>query len=1810
MTYFLLHKLVSAPRSPSSASSSKSIESDLNAPTDGIEAEYETEDDKFCDRLYRDGIVDADFKAIVHDCVKIPDLEQVSIQNVCGQLEAPCVLVGKLENKPTGYKTHRFTLVGLFAYLRGNLPICDIQIVGSAVPWLIPTYPTQIPGINEHWNPALQAQFAKVPNDIDLRVYLAYGGKGALEHALQLILTFIAFQIDDPRLSLEQRIAIVKQQFLEKKHLFSECDSEGNLLMEYLTIGIAPEGMPPIDILVVNKLSRLHLWQQDAMAISVGGLVCAFLGSPQEWKNRSDLHRMCRMIFPDGSRMNQVIIEKTSKIARLDSFEGIDIFSVLPLLLSAYLKGQRIVDSQNDMERELLNRFVEASNSYKSNDNNSKNWVSKVVDRADVIGSSKKYIYILAKGILRAVAAHQKSRPEAYVGMALVACRILREFIESGDAVLLWQEISRLQTEESRFEVAQGFFGDVKQLIDGDPQLLLCILAWIELYTFLNLYRSSDHNNESRSVTIRHKNNRFVQWIDSHLYLLLPLDPSGSCCRYIQAFEALDAEQMEKILHFSNKYKRVESLNKERALWPNVNRTFFDEAVHLPGSLARIVCDVHFVQKVFPEFSWFEEHWHRLLGVYEAFKDRLQIVRQLQVVYGKPEEVPFLSMLEKCLSSPKNEEISIETLRAHIVFTMQSERQVLRDYDTWQELRHKMDDARRGAFDKVCFERLIVFRSDKAAEMLTVMVGDTMGLKSLDGLLKSVLISTRNTAEHKRSWVRLNGLLEKIVALKGVKALSLTKDNDKLLITLLEEMLKNQCLDKDFIGLVLKLIDPKNISHGECARYLGPFIDKGDYAGALRIWNACDQLKIWKSGSDDSIGTATVRLVLHLEFSSEHINLYKYFQKVDMASSFPGILELIAVYLEKLERCSEPWTLEHANCLMFILRSPIISDFIMRKKDGDYFEKIFRRIVFAETLNATKANFLNNKNGLDYIDAIFCVGYLRNSSHDQVKKKILERLEEPVRLLVQYSFDTQAIELVQLGVFQKKRLFTKPQDAHLLYHVIVQSKDFVTFAIYKNLLENIGEERFKLLEVEVMKWMESAPQSSWDSLFTSSVVKGEMNEHLYKNLWSYLCKMMMKGGCLQQERCDLLKRAILFIASYDRRKLQELFDHVEKLCEIHGKTSKEQLVSLLRTLFDKVVLQHGSVTLENMEKLWKQRIALENHLDIKFGETDEWKDIDMELAVISAQHLQFEHHEQTLPLLLLRPPSKETTIVICKVMTSQSNEAAGHVLQYLEMSPPVECDLISLLRHPQFLQIVSIDIPKTVCLLQSLFENAQKKNHPDYSLELISNALILIEKSQNSRQKEFWLSKLSGMLTPGPEIHKKLSELAQRNYGAIYAHVIAKGGHNAALYPLLVHKIADEPLTSFSSDEAENYCQALVEVIPTLTSAKNRTPFIQTIEKCLHAKLLQNAKMQTLGLLQMSLLKMYVDFGMVQDADRLIAHITSQTAHPEFFGELRSSQILESFLRRFDKQWNPIFNTLMDVVKEHPRLQSFVLIRMKGLIELQNNVDSSPTVKIALFFHYSEYLKARAGKEYYREQLLQFIKCSEKDLAPYIEQLFNECFNLIKIPEESWEKLFSVLLECNNPNTYESVVCKSLSYVIAHYNDPGLYEDCLTLLFTTLYYFPMVAKKDVLTSLLTPGFIEKLLESETMHPILPFSCCRLLLQCFVTSLPNVLEGSLKERWDEIGPQMINYLDLRQKISCPNVPKNENLESPTDEMFLFLFFMQMLQTGRWGSEVDFNDQVMTLLILLGRSVSTQEARDLYNKFPMLIVNLPEHRTKFF
>ena len=1806
MTSSVLHRLLTAPYSPSSASSSQSIESDLSTPSETVWGEYEIEGDQFCDRQFRDGIVDADFKAATTGVVKIPDLEEVSIKNVCDRLDAPCVLFGKLDDKPTGYKTCPFTLLSLFASLSGCLPIVDIQIVGSAVPWLMPTYPAQIPGIREHWNPALQAQFAKTPNDIDIRIYLSGADEATLEYALQTIFTFIALHIDDPLLGVEMKIALVKQQFLEKKILYSERDSDGNLLIEYLTVGIAPEGMPPIDILIVNKLPRLYLWQQDAMAISVGGLLCAFMKYPLHWKNRSDMHRLCRVIFEDSNSMFQAIIEKTSRIARLNNFEGVDYFSAVPLLLSAYLKGHRTIDAKIDLEKELINRFIEASNAYKSSWFNRKNWVSKVVDRAEVRKSSKRHIFILAKGILRSVMTHHQSRAEACVGKALMACRIFGEFAEGNDALLIWKEISRLQKEEPRFQSAKGFFGDVKQLIDEDPELLSCVLAWIELQAFLALYHSPDQ--EQKSVTIRHKAGRSVQWIDSQLHLLLPLEPLMSCFRYMGALRLLSVEQKEKVGRLCEKYKLVCGINNQRAFNLPINKAIFDDAVHLPDSLARIVYDVHFAQKVFPEFSWIEEHWHRLLGAYEAVKDRLRIVRQLLAVYGKPDEARFLSALEKHLANPKNEEMSLETLRGSIAFTMQNDRQVLRDYNTWQELRNAMKDTARVAFDKVCLERLIAFRADKAAEMLTVMVGDTVGIRNIDEYLKNVLISARDAPESKRSWHRLKGLLEKIVGLKGIKSHSfLTKDNDKLLVELLVEMWKTKCLDKDFIGLVFKLIDPKNTSSRECSRYLEPYIEKGDYAGAFELWNIGDQQKIWKPVTDDPVGTSIARLALNLEFSLEYVNLYKYFQKVGTEASFQGIWELIAAYLEKVEALDAVWTVDHANALMLVLRSPIISDFIVRRIDCDYFEKISKRIVFNETLNVHKTTFLNGKEKFDYIDAIFCVAYLKDPSYEHVKKKILERMEESVRILVQHNFIAKAGELLRLGMYQKKLLFTKQQDTQFLYTIIVESKDFVAFALYRNLLEHLGEERFKKLELEAMRWMSSASMTAWESLFPFSYTKGDMYDQISKNLWSYLCRMIMKEGELNRERSDLFKRAILFIASSDRKKLMELYGRVEQLCETHGKTSKEHLDSMLKTLFDNVVMQNESVTLENMEKLWVQRMALEKHLDITYGESAEWQDIDMHLAVISAWHPHSKHHERSLPLLLQRPPSKETTQVICKVMTSQSNAVSGQVLRYLEMTPPVECDLITFLRHPQFLQIVSRDIPRTLSLLQLVFENAHKKEHPDCGVEIISIALILIGRVESSPQKEFWLSKLTEMLTPHAEINRMLSELVHRNYEALYASIAARDEANGLLYTLLCHKVTESLVQPFSSEAAERYCCVLVEVISTLKTDKERKIVFLTIEKCLNENLLQKAKCQALGLLQMTLLNMCVDTGMVQDGSRLIKHMSSQSSNPDFFSE-RSSQLLKRFLNCYDKQWNPIFNTLMCAVKDLPSHQQSVLTRMKGLIALQDNVHTSPSVRIPFLFQYSKYLKTHAGLEYYREQLIHAINCKDKDLAPYIEPLFDEFFTLVKIPEKIWDRLFLVLLQCGNSRLIESVVDKTLSYVVAHYNHTEQYEDCITLLFTTLYNFPLVVRKEILIILITPGFLEKLLHDEILPPILPISCFRLLFQCFLASLPNTLEGSLKERWDEIRPRMINYLESKRLVIRPNDPEIENHASVHDEMFFFLFFMQTLQTGRWGTDVEFKDQVMTLLMLFDGISCPRETGDIYNNLPFLVMHLSKHRNR--
>ena len=320
------------------------------------------------------GLVDSNFR-VDGSKVHVPKLSSEQQKRVDDFLHKPCVISKSVEKKEkvTHYQTEPFTLVELIAFFEARMKevapgatLTDAQLVGSIVPYLLGEFPHDIFG--DKWPEELTGQYGRLPNDTDLRLYLKGANRAVLEKAVDVLIEFIDSKLKLPEgappMDPAQRKGLVKGHFLEKKYITGEKDTKGNLVNEYLTFSIAPQGMNPIDIIVVNEecFARESLWTQDGLRLRVSKTPeCSFVVGVQK---KEPL---------DAAKVAQTVVDRSAKVLRIDDFQGLNYFSVLPLLFSGYLKGYRIIESEHDvasshtLENRLLTGFRAAQEDFMRN---------------------------------------------------------------------------------------------------------------------------------------------------------------------------------------------------------------------------------------------------------------------------------------------------------------------------------------------------------------------------------------------------------------------------------------------------------------------------------------------------------------------------------------------------------------------------------------------------------------------------------------------------------------------------------------------------------------------------------------------------------------------------------------------------------------------------------------------------------------------------------------------------------------------------------------------------------------------------------------------------------------------------------------------------------------------------------------------------------------------------------------------------------------------------------------------------------------------------------------------------------------------------------------------------------------------------------------------------------------------------------------------------------------------------------------------------------------------------------------------------
>ena len=1753
-----------------------------------LQSTPESDGDICCQQLLSSGIVDTDYRAIPRLGTFLPRPELDTITQMRDILERPCILHGESNGIAIGHMTGPFTLRDMFTDICSNFPINDIQVIGSYVWRLIKSIVPKIPGLMAHWNPTFESQLLRNGWDIDLRLIIHNGNEQTLYDIYNRILLFLAYQIHDPALSLEEKIALIDKYFLIKMNIHTETNSNGEIINQYLTVSIAPQGQKPIDILFVNVLARPYLWEQTAPRLSFMPLLWQLMVPTQFPKRDEELLGTCHLVpinSDDPFEFIQAAVDWVGQIIRVNNRKGLDPFSVFPLLLSAYIKGGRIVESTEDLEQYLYAELNKACCIFAPDQNSINTWTGKILIRADVVKSPYRHVYVLAKGITRAINSHHQRKGNALVAMILSACNILLKAKKEEEALTLWKEVSKIRKMEEEKAGAsisspEGLYGVIKKMLDEDPKLLTAILPWMEIRAFHGLFRESMETNQ-KSILVRHKRGQVIRFKCEDHYFLFSIDPQATIASYARAWNGFEEAQKKKFQGFCEQYGALGEPDMERSFKLPLDPEQYSTICGLNPPVARNILSMYQMQKIYPSSTWFEDNWDKLLLAYEGVQERINLLKHFQGKYTKPETVHLIGQLIWALTNPQGKSTSIFSLRATSLFREQTDAKAVSDFESWKGVRQQLEPYERKSIDKACFDRLRIFRHDLAAEMLAYIIGDTIPYKDMEPFLNSVFTTAISVAEPKRSWSRLKTLLAVLVAQKEASPqFKLSKSVDQLLVKLLEIMYQNKAADKEFFGRVLRLVDSKNISLDLCLRFMHHYMEKNDYASAIEIWKSCEKTKIWPTTFEEDHAQVIVQLTLNTEFSLELESLYRRFQRVPSGSYFQGLQALVSTYLDNIESYEGEWGAIHVKIFLQLLKAPVISDNLKRDLKKNRFDSIYARVA----PHSMRSMPLTSKDEIDHVEAMICVGVVRANPTEANPLKVFDYAAKIVVMLYQHNFIQQAAEFFHCAQQYKKVFTNKDVDTKMLSTVIRESRDFIAFAQYKNFLESLGTEAFAQLEAQAIQWIESANKDEWEVIGPTATSNGDGSDQVSRNLWLYLFKLVQQEGKFSLERANILRRIIANL-----KKPNDICAQIKKLCEVHAEASSEIMLPVLQDYLAIVLSPAANTSKDALENIWELRLTMQERMGITYGDAKEWEQFDTRLAVLSSDFSDNKHRKMILPLLIRMHPTPATTRLLQLEMESPSEEVRLQLLKYLAHEEgPAE----DLLQNPILGKTLSGVNAAALKVLDTIYKALLQKGNRGLCIEVIRVALELADDNP----KEWW-NKIIVLLMNQHSIEAKLSAIVKQHYVALSFFVMEQGDCDAALYPIFRSSTSSGELI-FTDEMAEKLSQVLISLISSQTVTQTKDELLLFAMPLVQADFFSSLDQDQLGLLIISMLKFCLDNNLETEASAILTLIP-QAPPNQYFMDPEVEEMIRSIMEIQDDKWYMLQSLLLLHIKDIPELEYIAVAYMQRVIDAKEGRNAHMRTKLAFILAYSDYLSRVIGSEYFYVKFEEIITaCTDTDLIVIVD---NALIAYLRCPNFSIaiaEKLFHALAIGRNAEKQERIITHLFDYIIKNFNNVEEYEKTLFLLTVMLTSLPVQVGKRSLLFLEHPGFVETVMSRATITPTNRAVGLRTLLQIFLAFLPDNIEGPLKERWEYIHPNIYAALVM----SCPMVssedPKVLMQHLSKHPTALYLFYMDILHICRWGSEEARAKQLMRLSSVL-ESVTTSEETIIMMHLPAVI-----------
>lgn len=713
----------------------------------------------------------------------LPALGIDQLKTTLGILTAP----RKFKGREKAFEID-FTLAELFNCILGHNPqlsalIENIEIIGSAVPWILQDYiyamlkefGVEFP---KEWVPAqLLEQFAKPPRDFDLRIHAKKASPPDILCLMDSIINFFVEKAASKNPLLDKsafRKLLIDTGFIN----FSKPKDLAESVMS--TIGFQDESSGcGIDIVIYEKLERHSLFSLDALFLNVFPLVKALQQQldPEQLITMLEAGFFCPEIVPSSNLGNGslALFDRLSGIVRADKPATINCAG-WPCLLISYLKGRRCLSP--DLERILLNKLRSTLQGNPKAADMPYALVQQLIALPPEANPSKKLAVVMAFWLKKAMGAHLGNSPSAALMLTIQACQSLKQNGCSDSIDDLWFLMKKL-AEEAKSDPLLGL---IYEMMDAGSGSFDSVISLLEVRAFLLLCaREQKYGFSARWIP--HAKNPAIQiQIGSH-FLLLPYQPSQALLNLTTAWNGKGAaEQLDKLLQPYGSYVKGQDLPP----WiPIINSMELD----FSKSRDRLQAEWHLAcEALQPSLNGSRMILGFLPDLTAHYSNKnycKRFLRSAEQAGGPPMLVKLYRHVLELMDKPDYAAVSIQLIWAMAMAEAGDPDLSLKAYKLWRLHLSELDITLKIPFCKLLIKKMSVGRPDLAAEILEVM--------ALAGFTSP------------EAWVCLSQIAEKLTKVPNYKSFKSCQSMALTVQTLLEQYQPKSNLSSDQMEMLQSL---------------------------------------------------------------------------------------------------------------------------------------------------------------------------------------------------------------------------------------------------------------------------------------------------------------------------------------------------------------------------------------------------------------------------------------------------------------------------------------------------------------------------------------------------------------------------------------------------------------------------------------------------------------------------------------------------------------------------------------------------------------------------------------------------------------------------------------------------------------------------------------------------------------------------------------------------------------------------------------------------------------------------------------------